>query len=235
MHFPSIVVKRLSVPLIIGCDFQRQYTKAILPQDGKIDWTTGAVSDILGYHVGARGRQYKAPAKPRVRPNELTLAGATVLPSGAQTEVEVVTLSTGSCLIKGRAEFLAKHGLHLAHGHHKKLHRHEPFSVLPVNLGRKTKMFSKGTRVGSRSRTLARRDPSPKGPFWPSNSSWRPDRCWTRRRPWPRRRDRWSIGCISPQGAGDARGELGGRAHRATWQGAQCSGLVRGNVVGEAG
>jgi len=36
MHFPFIVVKLLSVPLIIGCDFQRQYTKAILPQDGKM-------------------------------------------------------------------------------------------------------------------------------------------------------------------------------------------------------
>jgi len=148
MHFPIIVVKRLSVPLIIGCDFQRQYTKAILSQDGKIEWSTGAVSDILGYHIGARGLQYKAPAKPRVRPNELTLAGATVLPPGAQTEVQVVTRSTGSCLIKGRAEFLAKHGLHLADGHHKKVHRHEPFSVLLVNLGRKTKMFAKGTRVG---------------------------------------------------------------------------------------
>jgi len=59
-----------------------------------------------------------------------------------------VSRSTGSCLIKGRAEFLAKHGLHLAHGHHKKVHQHEPFSVLLVNLGRKTKMFAKGTRVG---------------------------------------------------------------------------------------
>ena len=65
MHFPFIVVKRLSVPFIIGCDFQRQYTKDILPQDGKIEWMTGAVSDILGYHLGARGRQYKAPAKRR--------------------------------------------------------------------------------------------------------------------------------------------------------------------------
>ena len=148
MHFPFIVVKRLSVPLIIGCDFQRQYTKALLPQDGKIELSTGAVSDILGYHLGARGRQYKAPVKPRVRPNELTLVGATVLPPGAQTEVQVVSRSTGSCLIKGRAEFLAKHGLHLAHGHHKKVHQHEPFSVLLVNLGRKTKMFAKGTRVG---------------------------------------------------------------------------------------
>ena len=55
MHFPFIVVKRLSAPLIIGCDFQRQYTKAILPQDGKIEWTSGAVSNILGYHLGARG------------------------------------------------------------------------------------------------------------------------------------------------------------------------------------
>jgi len=148
MHFPFIVAKRLSVPLIIGCDFQRQYTKAIRPQERKIEWSMGAVSDILGYHLAARGRQYTAPTKPRVRPNKLTLAGATVLPPGAQTEVQVVPPSTGSRLIKGRAEFLAKRGLHLAHGHHKKVHRHEPFSVLLVNLGRKTKMFAKGTRVG---------------------------------------------------------------------------------------
>jgi len=53
----------------------------------------------------------------------------------------------GSCLIKGRAEFLAKHGLHLAHGLQKKVHRHEPFSVLLFNLGRKTKTFADGTRV----------------------------------------------------------------------------------------
>jgi len=59
-----------------------------------------------------------------------------------------VTRSTGFCLIKGRAEFMAKHGLHLAHGHHKKVHWHKPFSVLLVNLGRKTKMFANGTRVG---------------------------------------------------------------------------------------
>jgi len=37
MHFRFIVVKRLSVPLTIRCDFQRQYTEAILPQDGKIE------------------------------------------------------------------------------------------------------------------------------------------------------------------------------------------------------
>jgi len=148
MHFPFIVVKRLSVPLVIGCDFQRQYTKAIMPQDGKIGWSTGAVSDILCYHLSARRRQYNAPAKARVRPSELTPAGATVLPPCAQTEVQVITRSTGSCLIKGRAEFLAKRGLHLAHGHHKRMLRHEPFSVLLVNLSRKTKMFAKGTRVG---------------------------------------------------------------------------------------
>ena len=37
MHISFIVVKRLSVPLIIGCEFQRQHTKAILPQDCKIE------------------------------------------------------------------------------------------------------------------------------------------------------------------------------------------------------
>jgi len=59
-----------------------------------------------------------------------------------------VTWSTGRCLIKVRAEFSAKHGLHLAHGHHKKVHRHESLSALLVNLGRKTKTFANGTRVG---------------------------------------------------------------------------------------
>jgi len=147
MHFPFIDVKRLSVTLIIGCDFQRQYTTALLPQGGKIEWSTGAVSDILGDHLGARGRQHKAPAKPRVSPNELTLAGAPVVP-GAQTEVQVAPRSTGSCLIKGRAEVLAKDGLHLADGHDENVHRNEPLSVLLVNVGRKTKRFAKGTRVG---------------------------------------------------------------------------------------
>ena len=36
----------------------------------------------------------------------------------------------------------------MAHGHHKTVHRHKPFSVLLVNLGRKANMFAKGTRVG---------------------------------------------------------------------------------------
>jgi len=148
MKFPFILVKRLWVPLLIGCDFQRQYTKAILPQDGKIEWSAGAVSDILGYHLGTREWQYKASAKLQVRQKELTLAGATVVPPSAQTEFQVVTLSTGNCDIQGRAEFLAKHGLHLAHGHHQKVHGHEFFSVPLFNLGRTTKCFAKGTRVG---------------------------------------------------------------------------------------
>ena len=116
MHFPFTALRCLSVPLIMGCACQRQYTKAIFPQDGMITWTTGAVSDILGYHLGARVRQYKAPAQFRVRQNELALAGATVLPPGAQTEVRVVARSTNIRLIKDRAEFLAKRGLHLATG-----------------------------------------------------------------------------------------------------------------------
>jgi len=103
MHFPIIVVKRLSVRIIIGGDFQRQYTKAMLPQDGMIEWSTGAVSDILGCQLSARERQDTAPSKPRVGRNELTLSGATALPPGAETEFQVVTRSTGSCLIKCRA------------------------------------------------------------------------------------------------------------------------------------
>jgi len=45
----------------------------------------------LGYHLCSRGRKYQASAKPGVRPSELTLALATVLPPGTQTEFQVVT------------------------------------------------------------------------------------------------------------------------------------------------
>jgi len=50
--FPGFFVKCLSVPLIIGCDFQALYTKAILPQHEEIEWTMGDVWVILGYHLG---------------------------------------------------------------------------------------------------------------------------------------------------------------------------------------
>jgi len=60
----------------------------------------------------------------------------------------VVTWSTVRCLIKGRAEFSAKHGVHIAIGHHQTVRRDEPFSVFLVNLGRNTKTSSKGIRVG---------------------------------------------------------------------------------------
>ena len=90
----------------------------------------------------------KAPANPRVNPNKRTLAGATVLPPGTQSEVQVVTCSTESCLLQGRAEFLENNRLHLAYGHQKKVRRHEPFSVLLVILGLTNKSFANGTLVG---------------------------------------------------------------------------------------
>jgi len=94
MHFPFIVVIRLSVPVIGRCDFQREHTKAILPHNSQISWTTNAVSLILGYYLGARGRQYKKPGKTRTRPKEMTLAGLSVLRPGSQRPVKVVTRPT---------------------------------------------------------------------------------------------------------------------------------------------
>jgi len=49
---------------------------------------------------------------------------------------------------QGPAEFLAKHGVHFANGNHQTVCRDGPFCVFLVNLGRKTKTFSKGTRDG---------------------------------------------------------------------------------------
>ena len=124
MQLPFFVLRRLSVPLMMGCDFQHQCVKSILLQDGTIAWTTGAVSVILGYHFGARRRQYKAPLTPRVRSNALTMTGVTVLFPGPLPEVKRVARSIKRWLLEGRAEALAKHRLHLANGRPKKVRRH---------------------------------------------------------------------------------------------------------------
>ena len=102
MSLPFIVSKRHSVPLIIGSEFKRQVTRTVLPQDGKIQWTTGAVLPVLGNHLGARWRQYRPTERTRARANELTLAGVPILPPGTQTEVQVVTLPTLSYLPRAR-------------------------------------------------------------------------------------------------------------------------------------
>jgi len=43
---------------------------------------------------------------------------------------------------------MAKHGLHPAHGYHKKVQPQEPFSMQLTNLCRTTKTFTEGTLVG---------------------------------------------------------------------------------------
>jgi len=124
MRFPFIVFKCLSVPLILGCDFQCAHTNTILPHDDSIERTTGAVSHTLSHRIGSRCWESEALHKPGVHPKELTLVGLTVLQPGAQTQVKVVTRSIGSSLVKGRAEYLIKRGLNLAHGYHHKVRRH---------------------------------------------------------------------------------------------------------------
>jgi len=149
MRFTFLVVKTLSVPLILGCDFQRRYTKAILPQDGQIVWTSGSTSQILGHHGGTtKAPVQKRPKKARSRPNELILAGLTVIPPSAQVRVPVTTRSTGTCLVFGRPEFLSQHGLCLAHGHHQDIRRQPTFDVLLANARATPVTLAKGTRVG---------------------------------------------------------------------------------------
>lgn len=101
-------MKHRSVPLTIGFHFRCQNTKAILLHDGHFEWTTGAVWAAFGYHLDARCEQHQAPAKLRVRPKELTLAGVTVLPPSTQTEIPAETRCTGRSLRKGWADVLAK-------------------------------------------------------------------------------------------------------------------------------
>jgi len=147
-HLPLTVVRRLSVPLSIGCEIQRQYTKAILSQDGTIKCTTGLVSAILGYHLGSRGRQSMAEEQSGVRPSEQTLAVITVLPPGTRNGFQMVTRPGRSLRLTGQAEFHAQHGMHFAHGYHKKGRLGEPFSVHLVKMGRTTNTSATGTRLG---------------------------------------------------------------------------------------
>ena len=148
----------------------------------------------------------------------------------------MVTQSTGSCLINGQAVFRAKHGLHFAHGHHKNMHRYESFSVFLINLGFKTKRFARGTRVGVAEPYTGEARPFFQGALLAVHQDLaarqeldtQATMAEAEGPPQP-------PCCFSPQGAGDARGELGGCAQGPPWEGARAPGSVKGHVIGESG
>ena len=113
---------------------------------------------------------------------------------------------------------MVKLGLHLAHRHHKKGHQHKPFSLLLVNLGRKTKMFAKGTRVEVAEPYTGEAQPLSQGALLAVQQEL------------AARQELDTQAAMAtaegppeppvvppPQGTGDARGELGRRAHGAPW------------------
>lgn len=61
----------------------------------------------------------------------------------------MTTRTTGQRRMFGRKELLAQHRKYSAHGHHRKVETHIPFSVLVVNVSWMPIFLANGTYVGT--------------------------------------------------------------------------------------
>lgn len=103
--FPFLLSKTLSVPRILGWDYQKQYVKPILPWVGKVRWNNGqdsVVPELLDF-------KYKQArtGRPRVSRTTLNLNMPVYLAPRSETTVLVTTRATGQCVVTGHKELLA--------------------------------------------------------------------------------------------------------------------------------
>lgn len=106
VRLPFLVVKTLSVPIILGWDFQKEYIKSIRPGDQTIIWNTGHETPVLEQYD--RNPRPNRQAKERISPAALSLVRPVRLEPQSETKVLVKTQTTGPCLIAGRKDFLAQ-------------------------------------------------------------------------------------------------------------------------------
>ncbi|GAB0498172.1 hypothetical protein MMPV_009513 [Pyropia vietnamensis] len=109
-----LVVKALSVPLILGMDFQRTHVKAIYPPTDTVIWTHGGETRCWRSWRGSPAPVVKSPwSRGRYDPAHLCLVrGVTVQPRSIQAVLARSGI-TGRCLVLERPEAVAELGLRL--------------------------------------------------------------------------------------------------------------------------
>ena len=114
MPFQFLVVKSLSVPVILGMDFQKEHVKAIYPGCETVAWNHGGLTRAENAWDGKKKEPNPVKGNPTRRDKGAIYLrqGVTVAPRTVQA-VSVVCGTAGLCRLVERPEVLAEKGLRL--------------------------------------------------------------------------------------------------------------------------
>lgn len=148
MVFSFLVVRALSVPVILGMDFQKRYVAAIYPGVETVRWHDGTLTEALrvweGQHQPApdrRGKPYRA------EPAALCLTkSVTIAPHSIQA-VFGRCGTAGLCLIRERPVQLAEKGVRL-HNALANVKARKDFRFYLTNISGRPVNLPKGYAVG---------------------------------------------------------------------------------------
>jgi len=114
MPFQFLVVKSLSVPVVLGMDFQKEHVKAIYPGCETVAWNHGGLTRSENAWDGKKREPNPVKGNPTRRDKGAIYLrqGVTVAPRAVQA-VSVVCGTAGMCRLAERPEVLAQKGLRL--------------------------------------------------------------------------------------------------------------------------
>lgn len=148
MVFSFLVVKALSVPVILGMDFQKEYVKAIYPGTDAVLWYDGSLTSAVRAWTGKEqaAPQQRAPSL-RLDPAALSLSrSVTVEPYSVQA-VFGHCGTTGRCLLRERPAKMAEKGI-LLHNALADVKARRDFRFYLTNITARPVNLPKGFVVG---------------------------------------------------------------------------------------
>lgn len=148
MEFEFLVVRALSVPLILGMDFQKEHVKAIYPGTESVLWNLGFLSYAKRTWEGKAQSAFPVKGNPiRQDPSALYLSkGVTLAPRSLQA-VYVKCGTNGKCLLYERPHKMAKKGLRL-HNALATIRNRRDFRIHVMNISDRAVNLPKNFAVG---------------------------------------------------------------------------------------
>eukprot|EP00170_Pyropia_yezoensis_P005150 contig_21047_g5164 len=148
MVFEFLVVKALSVPLILGLDFQKDYVKAIYPGSEAVLWANGDLTYAKRSWDGKKPKALPVRGNPVKRdPAALYLSKGVTLASRSVQAAFVKCGSNGTCLLYERPDKLVRKGRRL-HNALATIEANEDFRLYLTNLTERPENLPKNFAVG---------------------------------------------------------------------------------------
>lgn len=147
MTHEFLVVRGLSVPLILGWDFQKAYVETISPKTETIVWDNGSSTRARRSWVGTPLPSPRVHAHPRPTPEAVRLFRGITLPPRAATLVKVRCDVGGTQLVQERTGAMAHRRVYLQNAI-LSFTPGEPRGIYLTNLGDTAVNFPKGFTVG---------------------------------------------------------------------------------------